>query len=111
MRRPTSHVVEFHTNVAALPSEVIEKVFMKRKKLKFMLDPFKADVYSIGVMMMECIWVNIQISDNQVGDLKAVFCIPEVVNLDHFLHVCELKHKQHNLFLSIIQNSPETFGV
>ena len=75
-------------------------------KLKFMLDPFKADVYSIGVMMMECIWVNIQISDNQVGDLKAVFCIPEVVNLDHFLHVCELKHKQHNLFLSIIQNSP-----
>ena len=31
--------------------------------MRFVYDPFKADVYSVGVMMIECLWQNMQIVD------------------------------------------------
>lgn len=78
-------------------------------KLKFSQDPFKADVYSAGVIMLECLWINIEINEGENMQLRKVFNQSHLKDLDDLLELCELKHREHNLFLSIFRKKPSAF--
>lgn len=75
-------------------------------RLRFVHDPFKADVYSVGVMMLECLWINMKIHKNDIMEIKRVFNLRELKTLDNLLELCEIKHREHNLFVSIIRKKP-----
>lgn len=78
-------------------------------RLRFVHDPFKADVYSVGVMMLECLWINMKIHKDDVMAIKRVFNLRELKSLDDLLELCEVKHREHNLFVSIIRKRPSAF--
>lgn len=81
----------------------------KSNRLRFVHDPFKADVYSVGVMMLECLWINMKIHKDDIMPIQRVFNLRELVSLDDLLELCEIKHREHNLFVSIIRKKPAAF--
>ena len=83
--------------------EIFADLSVHGGKLKFIYNPFKADVYSVGVIILECLWANIQLNDPGIPPLSTVFTQNELTTLDDFIELSELKHRQHQLFLSILR--------
>ena len=89
--------------------DMFSDLVVDQNRLRFTHDPFKADVYSIGIMMIECLWINIETSESDMVQLKKAFIQSELKSLDDLLELCELKHREHNLFLSIFRKKPSAF--
>lgn len=87
--------------------EIFSDLTIEGSRIKFVYDPFKADVYSVGVMIVECLWLNMVLVDSSIPPLTKTFAQGELDNLESFLEMCELKHKQQNLFLSIIRKKSQ----
>ena len=93
-----------------MPIDAFADLSIDGTRIKFSYDPFKGDVYAVGVMMLECLWINLQVTDQAIPQIGKAFIQLNLSNLEDLIKLCEQKHKQHNLFLWILRrksNAPK----
>lgn len=88
--------------------DVFSDLSIEGNRIKFVYDPYKADVYAIGIMMVECCWVNMEIADSNFPSANLVFQQKELNKLEDLLEICETKHKLQTILQEIIRSKENT---